>query len=277
MIISHKHKFIFMHTQKAAGSTITALCNPHLGPHDIQNGIWIDTLRNGGRLNRKAVGILVTRAPLMAAWVVRNKIRNKKLKANPWLASIDWAIKQYYAQRCGWPATPHPTAEQVRDYDKYAWQEYFKFSVVRNPWDHAVSYYHWNLYMKNTNNVSFKEFLYRLNDWDRPDPEQIRPPRKTTWPIYTIDNKIAVDHVIRFENLDAELTQLSQTLGIPLQKRIKTKSHHRDPKKSIADYYDIESLHLIENIYRKEIECFGYEPQFDIVSHELQNDILRDR
>jgi hypothetical protein len=43
MIISHKHKFIFMHNQKTAGSSIVAAINPYLGPKDIHYGAWQDT------------------------------------------------------------------------------------------------------------------------------------------------------------------------------------------------------------------------------------------
>jgi hypothetical protein len=36
MIISHAHKFIFLHARKCAGSSVTAYLNPLLGPDDIQ-------------------------------------------------------------------------------------------------------------------------------------------------------------------------------------------------------------------------------------------------
>ena len=39
MIISYRHKFIFMHSRKTAGSSVTALLSHHLGPQDIQLGL----------------------------------------------------------------------------------------------------------------------------------------------------------------------------------------------------------------------------------------------
>ena len=38
MIISHKHKFIFIHINKCGGSSVTRALMPYLGPNDLVLG-----------------------------------------------------------------------------------------------------------------------------------------------------------------------------------------------------------------------------------------------
>ena len=54
MIISHKHKFIFLHARKCAGTTMEIILNKYLGPNDIQIGSWVETLANSGNFNKKS-------------------------------------------------------------------------------------------------------------------------------------------------------------------------------------------------------------------------------
>ena len=53
MIISHKHKFIFLHSRKCAGSSMEVALNKYLGPNDIQIGSWTETLCGDGKMNKK--------------------------------------------------------------------------------------------------------------------------------------------------------------------------------------------------------------------------------
>mgnify|MGYP006281438669 CR=1 FL=1 len=45
MIISHKHKFIFIKTRKTAGSSISKILRDYLSPNDIADGDWYDNLK----------------------------------------------------------------------------------------------------------------------------------------------------------------------------------------------------------------------------------------
>lgn len=47
MIISHKHKFIFIHCRKVAGSSISAFLSNKLGRFDLQIGAWGDSFDLG--------------------------------------------------------------------------------------------------------------------------------------------------------------------------------------------------------------------------------------
>ena len=58
MFISFKKKYIFMHSRKTAGSSITALLNKDIGPKDIQIGAWPDAIEAGGKYNNHAISII---------------------------------------------------------------------------------------------------------------------------------------------------------------------------------------------------------------------------
>jgi hypothetical protein len=151
----------------------------------------------------------------------------------------------------------HPSASEAKSFVGPAWCDYHKFCVVRNPWDHAVSDYHWRA--SGCPHVTFKEFLYRLNDPLRPDPEGVRPPVLSNWQIYAIDNHVAADTIIFYEKLTDGLKTLAQKLGIPLDiSEVKQKTSFR-ASRSITEYYDNENIELVRTIYNKEIAFFGYQ------------------
>lgn len=264
MILSHKHKFIFLHNRKTAGSSITVALSRYLGPYDIQTGTWDDVLKSGGHLNTRAYTILARKVPRLLASSAKASLRNKRPVSAFTIDRIDKEIRRFYQRNGSFFPIVHPPAEQIKSYDERAWDNYFKFSVVRNPWDHAVSLYYWKLKEKSILNISFKEFLLRLADTNRPDPERLRPPKPVTsgWELFSIDNRIAADYIARFELLDQEMELLSQKIGIPIKLNVSAKNSVRDKKKSLKAHYDSEAVSLVEKIYEREIDAFGYQVPF---------------
>lgn len=47
MILSHAHRFIFLHNRKTAGSSISVALARYLGPEDLQLSAIVETLREG--------------------------------------------------------------------------------------------------------------------------------------------------------------------------------------------------------------------------------------
>ncbi len=258
MVISHRHRLVFLHCRKAAGSSITNAITPWLGPDDIQVGNWSDAVRSGNHLNKKAVQTL---AMSPAAWraMVRAWWKSKGVQGQRgcWPDAIDSAVTRVYRRRLGGRAA-HATAADIRSHYPFCFDNYFKFCVVRNPWDHAVSDYFWRLNYRDTN-VGFKEFLRRKLDPERPDPERLVVRPGTNWSIYTIGDEVAVDSVLRYETLQEDLKRVGRRFGIELRLDQVPQSKSGLRKRAAgADLYDDECIELVSTIYRREIERFAY-------------------
>ena len=120
MIISHKHRFIFMKTSKTAGTSIEIELSKFLGPQDVITPISEDD------------------EALREDWGGHGP-QNYEIRANTPF------IKKMKAERC-WQGGfyNHMSALEVKNLvDPDVWQNYFKFCVVRSPWERVVSNYYW--------------------------------------------------------------------------------------------------------------------------------------
>jgi hypothetical protein len=250
-----------MHSRKTAGSSITTLLNKHMGPQDLQLGAWPDSIRAGGKYNRRAILIVLQKPLPLIKSSIKYSVRRGSFGMDPYY--LNRAIKEYAKEKYSLNHGAHVSAEQMRDVDSDSWDSYFKFAFVRNPWTHAVSDYHWRSAVVNSEGVTFKEFLMRLADPDLQDPENIRPPIITNWSIYTINNEIALDYIGRYEELNDDLLKIGRRLNLPMNiSAVQAKSNVRPKNRSIREYYDEECIELVRMIYEKEITCFSYDVPF---------------
>lgn len=106
---------------------------------------------------------------------------------------------------------------------KDIWDNYFKFTVDRNPWDKILSHYHFvrQRYKNFNENISFD---YYLTKSDLP----------LNYEKYTSDNnELLVDRVIKCENLNKELGDVFEQLRVPYKGTLDVyeKSYYRKIKK----------------------------------------------
>ena len=250
-----------MHSRKTAGSSIAALLNRHLGPRDIQIGAWPEAIAHGGAYNRAAVRAAFSAPRNLITASVRQALKSGRVRLHP--EAVNSIIKKMYADRHGLHLAAHETAQHVQGFVPDAWRRYYKFCFVRNPWTHLVSDYYWRMNVRGNPDISFREFVLRLDDPARPDPEKIRPAFISNWEIYTINDEIAVDHVARFENLAEELSDIGAKIGIPLDiSSIHAKGGIRNRKKDVAAHFDPELVDIVGRLYAREVQAFGYQPPF---------------
>ena len=153
----------------------------------------------------------------------------------------------------------HTKAFEYKKLNPNEFDNYFKFTFVRNPWDRVVAFYHYQLkrkwdYYPFDETLSFKKFV---KNW------LIQMPKQTplnTNPCYDWisdkDDNLLVDFIVRFENLQADFNTICDKIGIDRQKLPhKNKSKH----KHYTEYYDDETRKIVGEKYAKDIEYFGYE------------------
>ena len=142
----------------------------------------------------------------------------------------------------------HLPASKIKEIvGKNKWNDYFKFSFVRNPWDKIVSQYHFNRHNWGLKNATFKEYIQA---WQNGKRISAYPP----FNLYYINEKI--DFVGRFENLQEDFDKICGKIGIERQKlphKKKTKHKH------YTEYYDEETKQIVAKKFAEDIDYFGYE------------------
>ena len=135
------------------------------------------------------------------------------------------------------------------------WDGYRKFCVIRNPYDRVVSLYHHRVenLAKNAHQSppSFKQYVFQLN------PTQRLP---TSLQAFVCDESgdFLVQDILQFEQLHTQLPAYLHQIGISLSADQIPRLNASRNRRSYRDYYDAETKARIGQLYRYEIERFGY-------------------
>jgi len=160
----------------------------------------------------------------------------------------------------GIPWKRHLTSQEVIDIvGQEKWQKAFKFAFVRNPWDKVVSQYKYRI---KTNQNRMKENEIDFNNWvikayKEKDLRYFDLPKlfapQAEW-LKNNEGKIDMDFIGRFENLHNDFEKVSKELKLQKELPHLNKTNH----KPYQDYYNKDSINIIENHYKEDIEMFGY-------------------
>ncbi len=150
------------------------------------------------------------------------------------------------------------------------WDDYFKFSVVRNPFDRFHSLW-WNgRYVGKKHEMSFREFTsFALHTSLRSRLQNLRHGRwkvhKRFWPqtrwLESRNGKIEMDQVLRFESISADFAILSQKLQLPSEELPKILVKNRSPKsrRNYSEDYTDAIREIVADHYRSDLEAFNYD------------------
>lgn len=143
----------------------------------------------------------------------------------------------------------HQRATEVRKFFPDIWQSYFTFCFERNPFDRAISRYFWE---QRRGDIAppMNDFLRSIPVW-----------MLSSWDLYTDSNGLIVDFAGKYENLQADLNFVQDTLRLP--KKIvlpqqKAKSGFRSDHRHYREVLSTADRQLIENICSREIDHFSY-------------------
>jgi hypothetical protein len=253
MIISHSRKFIFVKSLKTAGTSIEAALSNYCSGNDV-----VVPINDFGH-NRDEKGGLVHRG----------------MNADDIYARIGQHVD-----------APTIKAREPAE----VWDTYFKFSIARNPWDRALSYFFWDR-RKDPALKPRKRFYHYLgvpfdefaiikrqftqflrsrtlaaggdDRWYIGDgPHRYRVPAEgfleNNDRFYTIEDQLCVDFVIRYEHLEDDYNEVCRRLGIPAAGLPHLKSGIRKGARHFADYYDDETRDIVGDLHRNDIRLFNY-------------------
>ena len=140
----------------------------------------------------------------------------------------------------------HADIYEIKRKFKNSYDNYRKFTIIRNPYDKMVS---WYFYLKrnlgeNYDIIDFNEWIKDPSRfWHADDPTSYLKPQHE-W----IDDTV---ELIRFENLNEELNKFfNKKVDLP----IINKSNHDH----YSTYYNKESLNIIYNRYKEDFEKYNY-------------------
>ena len=178
MVVSEKYKFIFLKPYKVAGSSVEFALSSILSNKDIVTYLSKDEEKTRQKLfgiseqnNRKKLSDLILN------FSKQNKRDLQKLK---------WPKKFH----------PHCSAEEVKSYlGEVKFNEYKKISIVRNPWDYLLSFYHWN--PGKEKRAPFDQWVFNNRHLIGQNNYQ-----------YKINGSCIVDIFLNFENLNEDLRKL---------------------------------------------------------------------
>tara|TARA_B100000035_G_C21029670_1_gene567724 strand:+ start:622 stop:1431 length:810 start_codon:yes stop_codon:yes gene_type:complete len=224
MILSHKNKFIFLKTKKTASTSIELLLSKVCGKNDIITPVSELTLLGNIRRFEK-----VTEEDL------RKKI-NAKLPQNykgTFFFEVAFLIKQLsrfyfnkyisiissgtknkvFKKKRRFKYDQHMEISELKKYiSNDIYNNYYKFAVVRNPYDQIISdFYDQTIRPEHIKYNSFDEYLDK-----RAEYFFYKNKRK-----FTIKGKVVIDSVIKYENLENDLRKIFKKLKIKNKKILK--------------------------------------------------------
>lgn len=154
----------------------------------------------------------------------------------------------------------HATAKMIRYFHPQKFIEYFKFAIVRNPYDRIVSEYAYKntRIIKNADKISFREFVSEVKKLldNRDKIEHINIDHYLPQYEYVYDgDKLIVDRIINFEayntSISTLLTKLKITKPIPHE--------NKSNRKHWSKYLTPETEEIIYQMYKKDFELFNYQ------------------
>jgi len=210
VLISHSHRFIFVHISKTAGTSLRRALDPYC-QQPPRTGL------------RKLLSHLpVQESPARVAFRVHATARWARMKITP----------------------------QVFD-------SYCVFTVVRNPFDRAVSNYHFLMQRpehhshRHVKRMTFDDYLafLRRRRWLR-DPTQ-------SFRVTDERGGLLCQHILRFESLNPDFAALCSHLGLTCE----TQLAHRNPSqhRPYHEYYDNRATRdALVDLFAADFEAFGY-------------------
>lgn len=204
MLVSHTKKFIYLRSHKVAGTSIELMLEPFC----------------------------------------RNDNKEPTHDSDEYISETGIVGRRYYGKMIKGLWDNHTLPETIiENLGENIYNNYFKITSIRNPYDLMVSLYHWRG-NDNIDKNSFLDFLKTLED------DFVITNNKIFWGEKNL-------FIIRYENLHEDLMTLSNTLDLNLDVS-KLPHLKKSNRVSYHSYYTEESKKIVDLLFGEEIIKFNY-------------------
>ena len=223
MIISHTHRYIFIKSEKTAGTSVEAALSQHCGDQDMvtplgdywfnrdERGKWVHSAMNAEGFFQHDPAAEVRRKVPAEVWRGYFKF---SIARNPW----DRVVSDF-----SWQARNRPELQPARRW-------YHKLGVPFDEFEQTRRMFHG----------------FVAGDW------------KTNDRFYLLDDELCVDFVVRYERLTDDLGEVCRRVGLPPITLPRLKAGLRKEGRSYRDYYDEASKVIVAERHKNDIRLFGY-------------------
>ncbi|MBO1256853.1 sulfotransferase family 2 domain-containing protein [Alteromonas sp. 5E99-2] len=161
----------------------------------------------------------------------------------------------------------HTTLEQyLTVYEPKAIQNYFKFTIVRNPWDRVVSAYFflqqggmnkWDKEFYEKELAQYESFDDFVKNWLSNPKNLYKHHHFKPQTHYILDkyNKVKIDFIGYLERIDEDFKFLCDKLNVDAELPV----NNRSKRKDYCAYYNEETQAVVAKMYQKDIEYLGYD------------------
>lgn len=140
-------------------------------------------------------------------------------------------------------------------------EEYYFFTVVRNPWTRVKSFYR---YLKFDQTLSLNEFVEKQLEKEMSSDKYSWFMRPQTEFIYDSSDKLLVHTICRFEQLQADFNVVLENIGLPKTELPVSNASQayqlgNFDKVPSGGVFSKASIDKIAYLYRRDIELLGYD------------------
>ena len=205
--------------------------------------------------------------PKTGSTSIRRQIRQK---GTPWIPSPHLNILQVrdliyphllrssLKKNLAFPSKNIPTDRDVRTESQQIFENFFKFSAVRNPWARAVSLYFRNETIQVRGKMTFDHFcenhFFASDTCRHPTLHK----NQIDW-LLDQDGKTAIDFVYKVEEFNAAINKISRKTNGRVKLKHQVLNRNQDSQSSTyRDLYSKRSQKIIAERFEKDIDTFKY-------------------
>jgi hypothetical protein len=233
MLVSRLHNFIFIKTQKTAGTTAEVVFANYCGPEDV-----VTPLGRKDELERS------NGTPICRNFDVTPELEKAyihALIAGPEYLDRRRKEMKFYA---------HMRAKEIKAaLDRSFWKKAFKFTTERHPYEKVVSKAFFKLGADGEMDL-FPDLLDNV----------VREEKYSNFEYYAIGKKVVVDAIARVENLEADLRRIAEKIGVSLPDQLpRMKGIYRRDSRPAREILSQEQKDHIYRVCKREFRLLGYE------------------